>query len=72
MKLDANVLLASMLVSSIGFVAFVYGKRQRRFPQMFVGVALMAFPYFVSSVPWMFGIAAVLVAGLFGALRLGF
>jgi hypothetical protein len=72
MNLDANSILASMLVGSIGFVAFVYGKRQRRLPQMIVGVALMVYPYFVPSVPWMLGICAAIVAALILALRLGF
>ncbi len=71
MDLDANALLASLLISSIGVVAFVYGKRQSRFPQMLVGLALMGFPYFVSNIPLMFGIAAVLLGGLWGAVRLG-
>jgi cell division protein FtsL len=71
MDLDANSLLASLLVSSIGFVAFVYGKRQSRYPHMLAGVLLSVFPYFVSNVPLMLGIAVVLCAGLWGAVRLG-
>lgn len=69
LDLNANSLLASMLVSSIGFVSFAYGKKQRRPPQMIVGLALMIFPYFVSSVPWMFGIAAALIAALVVMLK---
>jgi len=71
MNLDGNALLASLLVSSIGFVSFAYGKKQQRLPQMLVGLALMGFPYFVSSLPWMFGIAAGLIGVLGLMLRLG-
>ena len=71
MNLDGNALIASLLISSVGFVSFAYGKKQRRFPQMLVGVALMAFPYFVASVPWMCGIAAGLIAVLVVMLKLG-
>jgi len=71
MSLDGNVLLASMFVGGIGFVFFAYGKKQSRLPQMLVGVALMGFPYFVSSVPWMFGIAAGLIGLVTLALRAG-
>jgi hypothetical protein len=71
MKLDGNVLLASLLISSVGFVAFAYGKKQRRLPQMLVGLLLMGFPYFVSSVPWMMGIAVALLGGLGLMIRLG-
>ena len=72
MELNGNSLLAEMFVSSIGFVAFVYGKRQSRFPQMLVGLLLMGFPYFVSNVLLMFGVAAILLGGLWLMLRLGF
>ena len=71
MNLDGNSMLASLLISSVGFVSFAYGKKQRRLPQMLVGVGLMAFPYFVSSVPWMFGIAAALLGALVVLVRLG-
>jgi hypothetical protein len=71
MNADGNALLASLLIGSIGFVSFAYGKKQRRLPQMLVGFLLMAYPYFVSSVPWMFGIAAALLAALGVMLRLG-
>jgi hypothetical protein len=71
MNADGNALLASLLIGGIGFVSFAYGKKQRRLPQMLVGFLLMAYPYFVSSVPWMFGIAAGLLAALGVMLRLG-
>ena len=71
MDLDANSLLASLLVSSIGFVAFMYGKKQSRVPQMVVGVLMMAYPYFVTNVALMLGVAVVLLAALWGAVRLG-
>jgi len=45
------------VVGSIGFVSFAYGKKMRRLPQMLVGFALMAYPYFVSNVLLMAGIA---------------
>lgn len=71
MNLDANALLASMLIGCVGFVSFAYGKKQRRLPQMLVGLALMGFPYFVGSVPWMLGIAAALLAALWLMVRVG-
>ncbi|MFS8066854.1 MAG: hypothetical protein ACMG6S_10830 [Byssovorax sp.] len=71
MNSDANSLLASLLVGSIGFVAFAYGKKQSRLPQMLVGVALMVFPYFVASVPLILGIGAGLLGVLVIAVKLG-
>jgi hypothetical protein len=71
MDLETSSLIASIIVSSIGFVVFVYGKRQQRVPQIVVGLALMAFPYFVPGVLPIASIAAVLLVGLWFAIRRG-
>jgi hypothetical protein len=42
-------LLAGLLFSSIGFVGFIYGKRMSLWKPMFLGIALMAYPYFVED-----------------------
>jgi hypothetical protein len=42
-------LLWGLLFGSIGLGYFVYGKKQRRGIPLLSGVALMAFPYFVSN-----------------------
>jgi hypothetical protein len=68
---DANALFASLAVSSIGFVAFAYGKKMGRVPQMLAGLILMGFPYFVSNVALMGGIATAVLAALWLAVRLG-
>ena len=71
MDLEAGSFIASLIVSSIGFVVFVYGKRQQRVPQIVVGLVLMGFPYLVPSVPLMASIAAVLLVALWLATRFG-
>jgi hypothetical protein len=71
MDFDANTFLLSMLIGSIGFVAFVYGKKQSRLPQMVAGVTLMAFPYFVSNVWVMLAIAVGVLVAMYGAIRVG-
>jgi len=38
-----------MIVSSIGFAYFVYGKKQQKAVPLLSGIALMAFPYFVKN-----------------------
>lgn len=68
---DPSVLLVGLVVGSIGFVVFVYGKRQARVPHMVVGLALMAYPYFVGNPLVAGGIAVALLAALGGAVRLG-
>jgi hypothetical protein len=69
--MDANGLLASLFISSIGLVTFLYGKKQGRIPQLVIGLVLVVYTYFLSSVIWMFAIAAALLALLWVAVRLG-
>jgi len=71
MSLDPGSLVASLLVSSVGFVLFEYGRRMRRPPQLSVGLVLLIFPYFVSNVILMLGIAVVLCVLLWLALMRG-
>jgi hypothetical protein len=71
MNLDANWLLASLLVSSIGLVAFLYGKKQGRIPHIVIGLILVVYTYFVSNILLIFVIAAVLIALLWFVVRLG-
>jgi hypothetical protein len=49
MNLDPNALLVALLWGSVGLGVFVYGRKQGRLPHMLAGVALMAYPYFVSN-----------------------
>ncbi len=71
MDFSPNWLIASMVVSTVGGGFFIYGKKQSRLPQLFCGIALIAESMFVSSILWMFVIAAVVVVGLAAAVRAG-
>jgi hypothetical protein len=71
MNLDPNYLLASFVVSGVGFVLFTYGRKERRLPHAAIGVLMLVYPYFLSSVSWMLGWFALLCALLFGLMRLG-
>ncbi|MCA9002704.1 MAG: hypothetical protein KDB61_12325 [Planctomycetes bacterium] len=59
-------LIGGFLFGCIGFVAFTYGKRQTLWTTMFLGLALMLFPYFITSTVWIY----VVGIGLTGALYL--
>jgi hypothetical protein len=69
--MDANGLLASLFISSIGLVTFLYGKKQGRLPQLVIGFVLIVYTYFLSSIAWMFAIAAALLALLWLLVRFG-
>jgi len=71
MDFDANSLLASLLVSSIGLVLFMYGKKMARVPQLAMGMVLMVFPYFVSGAIWILVIGAVALGLLWVGLKSG-
>jgi hypothetical protein len=71
MDLSATALMVSLLVSCVGLGIFVYGKRQKRGPQLVIGFLLMVYPYFVSSTGLSVLIGAGLLVGLWVALRLG-
>ena len=46
-------------------------KKQDRFPQLLGGIALMVYPYFVSTVTWTVAIGAAIVAAVWLAVRQG-
>lgn len=64
-------LFAGLVVSSVGFGFYLFGKRQMRLPQMIVGGSMMIFPTFVPTAPLCLGIAATLAGCLWLALRAG-
>jgi hypothetical protein len=69
--MSAGQLFVILAASVVGFALFRYGKKQKRGPQLAAGILLMVFPYFVSNLLWMLGIAGALAAGLWLALRAG-
>jgi hypothetical protein len=71
LDLDANSILAALLIGLVGVACFTYGRRQGRLPPMIAGAALLVYPYFVSSVLLMVAIAVAILASLWGAVRLG-
>jgi hypothetical protein len=56
------VLLWGVVFGSVGLAYFVYGKKQQRFVPLLCGIALMAFPYFISNTVLLVVIGLVLSA----------
>jgi hypothetical protein len=70
-SLDPTWLFLSLIPSGIGFVLFVYGKKQQRWPQLAAGIVFMIYPYLTTST-FSLTIVGVAVAGaLWLALRAG-
>ena len=68
---DTSSFMLSLLVSGVGFVLFVYGKKQQRMPQLMAGVVFMVYPYFVTNAWAMLTVGGVLGAVLWYAVRIG-
>lgn len=71
MSFDPNTLLASLVVSGVGWVLFSYGRKQQRMPQTAIGLAMLVYPYFVPNVALMLGLVPALLALLWLLTRLG-
>ena len=63
--MDMSQMMASLIFGSIGCAAFLYGTKNRYWRALVIGVALMGFPYVVSSTVWTYVIGAGLCAALF-------
>ena len=72
MSLDPGLLFLSLVTSGAGFVLFVYGKKQERWPQLVAGLVLMVYPYFVDTLAMSVGIAVAIVAIMWLAIRQGY
>ncbi|PYL52200.1 MAG: hypothetical protein DMF29_11325 [Verrucomicrobia bacterium] len=65
LNLSAANLIGGFVFGSIGFVAFIYGKRMNLWKPMFLGIALMVYPYFISNDLAMIAIGAIGTTCLF-------
>jgi multisubunit Na+/H+ antiporter MnhC subunit len=71
MSLDPSLLFLSLISGGIGLVLFIYGKKQQRWPHLVAGLALMAYPYLVSTVLMTVVVGVAIVAALWLAVRQG-
>jgi hypothetical protein len=71
MSFDSTWLFLSMIPAGLGFVLFMYGKKQQRWPHLAAGILLMAYPYFTQTALSMFGVGAVICVALWYVVRLG-
>ena len=68
---EPSYLIVSLIVSSVGFVMFIYGKKQHRPVQLGAGLLLLLLPFFVRD-GLLLGIGgAAISAGVWGAVKAG-
>ena len=63
--MSAANLFGGLLFGAVGFSAFIYGKKQSSAKPMLIGIALMAYPYFISNTLALYLVGAGLSASLF-------
>jgi hypothetical protein len=71
MSLDPVWLLAELVVSGIGMVLLMYGRKQARIPHLIAGLVLLVYPYFVSGLAMLVAVGAIVIAGLWFMVRQG-
>ena len=57
--------VAWVLFNGIGFVAFVYAKKQKAFGLMIIGILLMTYNLFITNTAWLYTIGVALCVALF-------
>ena len=71
MSLDPTWLFLSLIPGGIGFVLFVYGKRQERWSLAIGGLLFMVYPYFTENLPALIGVGVLIGVLLWSANRMG-
>ena len=72
MNVDATWLFLSLIPGGIGFVLFVYGKKQHRWPHMLAGVIFNVYPYFTPTSLSMTLVGVTVGTALWLAVRAGY
>jgi hypothetical protein len=67
--LSAGTILLGVLFGSLGVGYFIYGRKQREGLCLFVGVALMVVPYFITNVWALLAVCTALASAPFVARR---
>jgi hypothetical protein len=71
MSFDPESLFLSFVIGLVGLGLFIYGKKQQRLPQLISGILFMVYPYFTPTITSMLVIGAIVGAGLWWAVRMG-
>jgi hypothetical protein len=65
-------LFVSLLVSTVGFSVFMYGKKQQRPPHAIGGILLMVYPYVIANAAVSLAIGVAICFGIWAASKRGY
>jgi len=68
---EPEYLLVSLLSSSVGFVMFMYGRKQGRPVQIGAGLLLLVLPFFLRDAFWLGLASAVICIAAWSAIKAG-
>jgi len=71
MSFDPTWLFLSLIPGGVGFVLFVYGKKQGRWAMVVAGLVFMVYPYFTESIAALIAVGVILGVVTWAALRGG-
>jgi hypothetical protein len=71
LNFDPLWLFLSLIPSGIGFVLFIYGKKQARMPHLAAGIVLMLYPIFTPTLLSLVGVGVLVCVALWVAVRAG-
>ena len=63
--MNATQIIASLIFGSIGFAAFIYGKKLSNLKALVIGILLMVYPYLVSNTIVLYAVGIVLTLAIF-------
>ena len=58
-------IVAGVIFGIIGWSAFIYGKKEKNWRPMVIGIVLMVYPYFITNAILVFAIGIALTVALF-------
>lgn len=70
--IDSTALFLSVVIGGVGLALFVYGKKAQRMPQLIAGLLYMVYPYFTPTATQTIVVGAIITAGLWAAIWLGY
>jgi hypothetical protein len=69
--MDQSWIFLSLIPSGVGFVLFVYGKKQARMPQLVAGLVFMVYPMVATTVTSLLVGGALITGALWYAIQAG-
>ena len=58
-------IIGGLIFGMVGFVAFIYGKKEKSTKPFVIGLILMIYPYFIANTMALYAVGIALIAALY-------